>query len=108
MSEYVAIFMTAGSEEEAQKVARTLVEKRLVACCQLLPGMRSFYWWKGEICADDEVLLIAKTRRNLFDAVVEAVRSIHSYEVPEIVAMPIADGFDAYVRWLDENVTSST
>jgi periplasmic divalent cation tolerance protein len=92
--------MTAATAEEAERIASMLVEARLAACVQILPSIKSVYRWKGEIVRENEVLLSAKTTREKFAELDRAVRAIHSYETPEIVALPIAAISDAYLEWL--------
>jgi periplasmic divalent cation tolerance protein len=94
------LFVTVGKAEEASRIARTLVAEKLVACVNLLPQIQSIYRWKGEVCEDAELLLIMKTRSALVGAVQKRVRELHSYEVPEIIAMPIAQGLPAYLEWV--------
>jgi periplasmic divalent cation tolerance protein len=96
------MFITASSEEEAGKIAKSLVTEKLVACVTIIPRVRSTYWWEGKVCQEDEVMLIAKTMSALFPAVMNRVKSLHSYEVPEIISFPIAEGFPDYLRWIDE------
>ncbi len=102
MDDRILIMITAGSEEEAVRIARALLEERYVACANLLGQIRSLYHWKGEICDDREVLLLCKSRRHLFTQISEKVKSLHSYEVPEIVALPLVDGFPPYMQWIEE------
>ncbi|MGH7804266.1 MAG: divalent-cation tolerance protein CutA, partial [Candidatus Binatia bacterium] len=85
--EALVVLMTAGSVEEAARIARALVEERLAACVNLVPGIRSIYRWQGAIADDAEVLLVAKTRRASLDALERRVRELHSYEVPEVLAL---------------------
>ncbi len=94
------VFMTAPSREEAERIARCLVEERLAACVQILPEIRSFYWWEGRMCDDRETLLLAKTQAELFHLLVDKVRQMHSYQVPEIVFVPIQDGLPEYLAWI--------
>lgn len=101
----IAVFMTAGNEDEANRIAELLVEKQLAACVQIIPRITSVYRWKGHVERQDEVFLIAKTVAQNFAALENAVRAIHSYETPEIVAVPITDGSPAYLEWLQENVS---
>jgi len=98
----IIIFITASSDEEAGNIAKTLVTEKLVACVNIIPGIRSTYWWEGKVCQEDEVMLIAKTKSALFPAVMNRVKSLHSYEVPEIISLPIAEGFPDYVRWIEK------
>jgi len=98
----IIIFITASSEEEGGNIAKTLVTEKLVACVNIIPRIRSTYWWEGKVCEVDEVMLIAKTMSALFPAVMNRVKSLHSYEVPEIISFPIAEGFPDYLRWIGE------
>jgi len=97
----IIIFITASSNEEAGKIAETLVREKLAACVNIIPGVKSTYWWEGNVCQEDEVLLLAKTVNSLFPAVMDRVKSLHSYEVPEIISFPIAEGSSDYVRWIE-------
>lgn len=103
MSGVSIVFVTAGSEEEALKIGRTLVAERLAACANIVPGIRSVYRWKEEICDDAEFLLIMKTRSSLFPSLMKRVLALHSYEVPEIVTFPVDRGLPAYLDWVLEN-----
>ena len=98
--EPIFVYMTTADEAEAEKIGRVLVETRLAACVNLIPGMRSLYWWKDTIESGSEVVLIAKTRRSLLDDLTAKVRQLHSYEVPCIVAYPVAAGLPAYLQWV--------
>jgi periplasmic divalent cation tolerance protein len=102
----IIIFITASSSEEAQKIATALVEEKLVACVNIIPHIRSIYWWEGKVCQDDEVMLISKTKQSLFSTLMDRVKALHSYEVPEIIAFPISKGSPEYLSWI-ENVTKS-
>ena len=84
----IIIFITASSSEEAQKIATALVEEKLVACVNIIPQIRSIYWWEGKVCQDDEVMLISKTKQSLFTTLMDRVKALHSYEVPEIISFP--------------------
>ena len=94
------VFVTAGQEEEAAAIARTVVLEKLAACANILPRITSIYWWKGEMCEEQEYLVILKTQTSLFDALQARIRALHSYETPEIVAFPVAQGFEDYLRWV--------
>ena len=94
------ITITAGSENEAVRIADALLEARLAACVQVVGPVHSRYWWQGERETAIEHLCLAKSRLSLVDAVIEAVRAEHSYDVPEIVAVPIVAGDAAYLDWL--------
>src|SRR5712692_7118947 len=101
-SEPVVVLITAGSREEAERVASALLEARLAACVNLLPGVTSLFWWEGKIDRAEEVLLLVKTRRGLMPALVTRVRAVHSYDVFEAVALPIVAGSPEYLQWVDE------
>lgn len=98
--------MTAANGEEANRIAETLIEARLAACVQILPEIRSVYRWKGEVARDTEVLLLAKTTRAKFDELEQAVRAIHSYDTPEIIALPVTSASGPYLNWLISEVQS--
>jgi periplasmic divalent cation tolerance protein len=97
----IAVFMTCDKEEEARDIAAALLHARKAACVSIYPPGESYYWWKGSINFAREHLLIAKTTRSLLPDLIEVVRAHHSYEVPEIVALPIIDGSGDYLAWLD-------
>ena len=97
---HVVIMTTAGSREEARRLARGLVEGRLAACVQMVP-VESVYEWDGEVREDAEILLLAKTRRDRYADVEAHLRAHHSYDIPEIVAVPVEAGLAAYLGWVD-------
>jgi periplasmic divalent cation tolerance protein len=102
-SEPILVYITASSEEEAAGLARILVEAKLAACVNMLSNVRSIYSWQGNIEDDRELLMIVKTQRHLFDRLAAKVREIHSYDVPEIIALSIINGSPDYLRWLQES-----
>ena len=101
-SESMVVLVTCGSEEEALKIALSLVEERLAACVNLVSPIRSIYRWEGKIWDEKEWLLIIKTQKNRFEELEKAVKSIHSYSVPEIIGIPIIEGASSYLEWLKE------
>ena len=103
LSKFVVVFVTCGSEDEALKIGRALVEERLAACANMVSPLRSIYRWEGNICDEKEWLLVIKTRQSLFEDLAKRVKAIHSYSVPEIIALPIAEGLPAYLTWISEN-----
>ena len=105
VSERVVAFSTVGTAEDAERIARALVERRLAACVNVVPGVVSVYRWKGEVCRDEELLLVIKTRAERLPALREALVALHPYEVPELVALPIESGHPPYLDWLDESVS---
>ena len=100
--------MSAVDAEEAGRLAELLIEKRLAACVQILPGMESVYRWQGRVERQREVLLLAKTTRAKFEDLEREVRTAHSYETPEIIAVPVATGSPAYLQWLADSVSAGT
>lgn len=99
---YEIVFMTAASSDEAERIAEALVEDGLVACVNILSSCRSIYRWKGQLVRDDEALMIAKTRRENFAAIEKRVMEIHSYDVPEIIAVELTSIAGGYRRFLGE------
>jgi periplasmic divalent cation tolerance protein len=100
--EPVVVMITAGSRDEAERVARALLEARLAACVNLLPAVTSLFWWEGKIDRAEEILLLVKTRRGLMTRLVDVVRSVHSYDVFEAIALPIVAGSADYLRWIQD------
>ncbi|NWF77921.1 MAG: divalent-cation tolerance protein CutA [Chloroflexi bacterium] len=100
-TEKLVILITTSSEEEARKIAESLVNHKKAACVNIVPRVDSLFWWKGELESAQEGLLLVKTKASLFPEVVELVKRMHSYEVPEIIALPIIAGSDDYLKWLD-------
>ena len=104
MAGFVTIISTAGSAEEAQKIANALVTRKLAACVQTL-AINSCYMWEGRVNNDPEQLLLIKTREELFSAVEEAIKALHSYTTPEIICIPVIKGSKEYLAWIT-NVTN--
>ena len=94
--------ITTSNEEEAVHISRTLVEERLIACANRIP-VRSMYRWKGKIENDQEVMLICKTTEEHLDKLIKRIKELHSYDVPEIVAIPVVGGSDDYIKWVEES-----
>ncbi len=103
LMDYVLVNVTA-PEDEGMRIGRVLVEEGLAACVNVVRGVKSIYRWKGNVEEDEEVLLIIKTTRSALDRLVRRVRELHTYEVPEIIAMPIIAGNEDYLRWIEESV----
>ena len=101
----IVVFMTAASGEEAARLADMLVGAHLAACVQILPEMESVYRWQGKIERQEEILLLAKSSSDKFDELERAVRAIHSYDTPEIIATPIVAGSPSYLKWLDATLS---
>ncbi len=98
----IVVYITAPAEDEAARIARCLVEEGIAGCINIVNGIRSIYKWQGKIEDDQEVLMIVKTQRHLFDSLKNRVKELHSYTVPEIIALPIIEGSDDYLNWLKE------
>ena len=100
MTDKIVVLSTCASSEEAEKIARALVEKKLAACVNILPAVRSIYRWKGAIEDDQETLLLIKSSRALFGELRAEIQKLHSYEIPEAIAIPIVDGLERYLKWM--------
>jgi periplasmic divalent cation tolerance protein len=106
VSEHVQVLTTAGSEAEAQGIASALVERQLAACVQVVGPIESTYRWRGEIERAREWQCLAKTEARLYDEVEAAVRDLHSYEEPEVIAFPVSHGSRGYLEWVSANLSS--
>lgn len=102
------VYITCASLDEAKRIGRALVEARLCACVNILPGMTSLYWWQGKIEEGQETVLIAKTREALLDALTAKVKALHSYQCPCVVAIPVQAGNDDYVKWIEAETEGAT
>jgi len=100
MEEYIQVFTTVGKKEDAEKIARALVEKRLAGCVQIIGPIVSTYWWKNNIETAEEWLCFIKSKKNLYNELEKAIKEIHPYETPEIIAVPIISGSKDYLEWL--------
>ena len=107
MTPYRIVFITAGGEEEAVRIAKALVEQRLAACVNIIQPVRSIYRWEGKVCDEQELLLVAKTHMAQIAALMACVEELHSYEVPEVLAIPIESGFPPYLEWVEESCTTA-
>jgi len=106
MTDKIVVLTNCGSVEEAAKIARALVEKKLAACVNVMPAGRSIYRWKGVIEDQQESLLVIKSSRALFNDLRVEIEKLHSYEVPEVIAVPIVDGSEGYLEWLDRELVA--
>jgi len=102
MGPYIVCLVTIDDMDKATLIARALVEKGLAACVNIIPEIRSIYSWKGHICDDAERLMIIKSRGDLFDELKDVIKTLHSYEVPEIIALEIDKGLPSYLKWIDD------
>ncbi len=108
MAEYIHVITSVASKDEGERIARALLEKRLAACVQIVGPISSLYWWQGKIEHAEEWLCLAKTERALFAKIEETIKAMHSYEVPEILAIPIIEGSTGYLRWMEEQIAVAT
>ncbi len=104
MSNYIVTFITTPNVIEARKISKTLVEEKLAACCNIIEKVNSIYFWQNEVVDDFEALIIIKTKKDVFPELVKRVKELNKYTVPEIIALPIIDGSDSYLNWIDETV----
>jgi periplasmic divalent cation tolerance protein len=98
----IVVFITASNEDEAARIAKALVEARLAGCVNIIKNIRSIYIWQGKVEDESEVLMIVKTQKPFFDLLMKKVKELHSYTVPEIIALPIVEGSEDYLKWLRE------
>lgn len=101
---YVVILITAKDKKEAAKIAQGLLRAKLIACANIVNGVQSLFWWQGKIDSSQEVLLILKTKKILFKKVSAKVKLLHSYQTPEIIALPIINGNEDYLEWLNSSL----
>jgi periplasmic divalent cation tolerance protein len=106
MTDKIVVLSTCATEEEAGKIARVLLEARVAACVTIVPGARSVYRWQGAVESAAECLLIIKSSRQLFDALSAALQKAHSYQVPEVLALPIVEGAPNYMNWLEGQLSA--
>jgi periplasmic divalent cation tolerance protein len=106
MTDKIVVLTTCESEDEAERIARSLLEKRVAACVNILPKARSIYRWKGAVEDTQEFVLLIKTRRDVFEALRIELSKAHSYEVPEVMALPVVDGSESYLGWIDRELAS--
>lgn len=102
----IFIYVTYPSDKDAEKVSKALLEDKLVACANILPGHRSLYWWEDKIEDSQEVAVIYKTRRELFEPVESKIKALHPYDVPCVVSLPVEKGAQEFVSWVREQTTS--
>jgi periplasmic divalent cation tolerance protein len=104
METHIVVLITAPSEEVGREVARALLERDLAACVNVVPAIASLYTWEGELCSDEEVLLVIKSTGAAFNELAAAVRDVHPYDVPEIIALPVTAGSQDYLEWINKMV----
>ncbi|KAK3244392.1 divalent ion tolerance protein CutA [Cymbomonas tetramitiformis] len=103
----VAIYVTVPDKETGKKIASALIESKLAACVNMIPGVESMYWWEGKVETDQELLLMIKSRQSLVNEVTAKVNEVHPYDVPEVISVPITGGSDKYLQWLADSTTGN-
>jgi len=101
---FIQIITTVGKKEEAESICRALLEKKLAACVQIVGRVESHYWWEGKIEKDREFLVFIKTKEALFESVEKVIKENHSYQVPEIISLPILKGSKDYLKWIEKEI----
>lgn len=104
MTNYIVVFITTPNVIEARKISKTLIEEKLAACCNIIEKVNSIYFWQNKIEDDFESLIVIKTKKEVFPELVKRVKEMHKYTVPEIIALPIIDGSESYLNWINETV----
>ena len=105
MAQFYFAMTTTGSEADSARVAQELVERRLVACANVIPGLRSFYHWKGKLCDEKECLITMKTTSDQVEALKKTLPEIHPYDEPELIFLPIEAGSETYLQWVEESTS---
>ena len=100
----IVILITCANRREAERIARQLVKQKLVACVNVIDKIKSIFWWQNKIDSASEVLLIAKSKKSMMTKVIKQVKSLHSYQVPEVIALPIVAGNKDYINWINESI----
>jgi periplasmic divalent cation tolerance protein len=108
MTDKIVILSTCATEEDAERIARRLLDVRLAACVTVIPRTRSFYHWKGAVESAEEFQLLIKSSRGLFAALRAEIEKIHPYEIPELIAVPVVEGAEPYLGWLASNLRAET
>ena len=101
---YIVVLVTAKDARQARKIADGLLRDKLIACANIVAGVQSMFWWQGKVDAAKEVLLVLKTKRSLFKKVAAKVKALHTYQTPEIIALPIVEGNGDYLKWISDSV----
>lgn len=98
---YIVVFITSSNKEEAENIANKLVENKLAACVNIVDNVRSLFWWEAKLDSANEALMVVKSKKSHLSRIIKLVKSLHSYQVPEIIALPIIAGDKNYLNWLD-------
>ena len=103
-SGHIVIFVTAKDKEEALKISEVLLDDKLAACVNIIGQVESLFWWQGKINEENESMLVIKSKHSLLPEIIDKVKGVHTYSVPEIIALPIVGGDEDYLKWIDESV----
>jgi len=103
VGEFIVVLVTASSSKEGEKIATALVNEKLAACCNIVKDITSIYFWNEKLCKDKEVLILLKTRKEKFEKLRKRIKELHSYDVPEIIALPITLGSEEYLSWVKKS-----
>ena len=103
-TQHIIVFITTKDVVEARKISKALLENKLIACANILDGVQSLFWWQGKIDEASEAMMILKTKKILFKKVLAQVKALHSYQTPEVIALPMIDGNSEYLKWINESV----
>ncbi len=101
---YIVVLITTATTEEAQQISKVLLEQREAACVNIVPRVSSYFWWQDKLDSQQESLLVVKTKASLLDKIIRRVKEIHSYKVPEVIALPIVGGNEDYLDWIGREV----
>ncbi|MFH1282102.1 MAG: divalent-cation tolerance protein CutA [bacterium] len=104
MKDGIVVFVTVENKTQAEKVSSALLNEKLVACVNVIPGIESHYWWEEKIEISNELLLIIKSRQDMLESIISTVKKNHSYSVPEVIAIPILGGNPDYLKWLGDSI----
>ena len=102
--DFIVILITVGSIEQAQQISKALLAQKKVACVNIVPKISSLFWWQGKIDQENEVLLLAKTKKSKFLEIINLIKEVHSYDVPEVIALPIINGNPDYLEWIEGEI----
>lgn len=102
MSDAVVILVTTPTIDEARKIGNALVEEKLIACANIIPQVESIFYWQDKVCNEKEALMVIKTKKKLIEKIIKRVKALHSYTVPEVIALPIIEGSKDYIKWVKE------
>jgi periplasmic divalent cation tolerance protein len=104
MTDYIQVFTTTDTKDNARQISRTVLDRNLAACAQIVGPVTSLFWWKSSINEEEEWLVIIKTKKDLYEELERSIRKVHKYEIPEILAIPVVSGSKSYLDWLDQEV----